>query len=108
MSITMTHCASHTALTMNQNWSGSSFPTPLNTVSLIALAMLNCGVGGGGVGGDGGEGGEAGGGVGGGGNCRMRCLIKLTALLGETQMRSSSLSREGESKGLFPNPSVPL
>ena len=57
---TVTPCASHTALTTNKNWSGSSFPTPLNTGSLIALAMLNCGCGGGGVGGDGGEGGEGG------------------------------------------------
>ena len=46
--------------------------------------MLNCGGGGGGVGGDGGEGGEVGGVVSGGGKCGMRCLIKLTALLGET------------------------
>ena len=80
----MTPCGFHTALTTNQNWSGPSFPTPLNTGSLIALTTLNYGGGGGGVGGDGGEGGEAGGGVGGGGNCGMRCLIKLTALLGET------------------------
>ena len=81
--------------------------------SLIALAMVNCGGGGGGVGGDGvggdgGEGGEAGGGVSGGGNCGMRCLIKLTALLEETRASSSSLSHEGEIKGLFPNPSLRL
>ena len=50
---------SHTALTMNQNWSRSSFPTPLNTGSLITLTILNYGGGGCGVGGDGGEGGEA-------------------------------------------------
>ena len=49
-------CASHTTLTMNQNWSRSSFCTPLNIGSLIALAILNCGDGGGGVGGDRGEG----------------------------------------------------
>ena len=61
MLLSVTHCASHTALTMNQNCSGSSFPTPLNTGSLIALAMLNCGGGGGGVGENGGEAGEAGG-----------------------------------------------
>ena len=76
--------------------------------SLIVLAMLNCGVGGGGVGGDGGEGGEAGGGVSGGGNCKMRCLIKLTTLLGETRASSSLLSREGDIKGLFPNSPLPL
>lgn len=51
----MTPCASHTALTMNQNWSGSSFPTPLNIGTLIALAILNYGGGRGGVGGDRGE-----------------------------------------------------
>ena len=67
------------------------------------LAMLNCEVGGGGVGGDGGEGGEAGGSMGGGGNCRMRHLIKLTALLRETRASSSSFSHKGEIKGLFPN-----
>ena len=70
--------------------------------------MLNCVGDGGGVGEDGGEGGEAGGGVSGGGNCRIHCLIKLIALLEETQVRSSSLSCEDEVKGLFPNPSVPL
>ena len=72
------------------------------------LSMLNCGVGGGGVGGDGGEVGEAGGGMGGGGNCGIHYLIKLTALLEETQVSSSSLSREGEIKGLFPNSPLPL
>ena len=60
------------------------------------------------MGGDGGEGCEAGGGVGGGGNCGMRYLIKLTALLKETQVSSSSLSCEGEIKGLFPNSPLPL
>ena len=59
----MTPCASHTAFTINQNWSGSSFPTPLNNENFIALAILNCGGGGGGLG----EDGETGGGVGGGG-----------------------------------------
>lgn len=104
----VTPCASHTALTTNQNWFGSSFPTPLNTGSLITLAMLNYGGGGGGVGGDGGEGGEAGGGMGGGGNYGMSCLIKLTALLRETRASSSSLSHESEIKGLFPNSPLPL
>lgn len=52
--------------------------------SLIALAMLNCGFGGGGVGEDGGEVGEAGDGTSGGDNCGMHYLIKLTTLLGET------------------------
>lgn len=90
--------ASHTALTTNQNWFGSSFPTPLNTDNLIALAILNYGGGIGGVGGDGGEGGETGGGVGGGGKRGILCLIKLTALLRETFVSSSSLSCEGEIK----------
>ena len=63
---------------------------------------------GGEAGGDGGEGGEAGGGVGGSGNCRTHCLIKLTTLLEETFVISSSLSCEGEIKGLFSNSSLPL
>ena len=37
----VTPCASHTALTTNQNWSGSLFPTPLNTGNLISFSMLN-------------------------------------------------------------------
>ena len=101
-------CASHTALTMNQNWSRSSFPTPLITNSLIALTILNCSGGGHGVGGDGGERGEKGGSVGGGGKSGILCLIKLTALLGETFMSSSSLSHKGEIKGLFFNSSLLL
>ena len=76
--------------------------------SLIALAILNCGGGRGGAGGDGGEGAETGGGVGGGGKCGIRCLIKLTMLLGETFVSSSSLSREGEIKGLASNSSLIL
>ena len=99
----VTPCAPHTTLTMNQNWSESSFPTPLKIGSLITLAILNGGDGGGGVCGDGDEGGEAGGGVGGGGNRGMGCLIKLTALLRETLANSSSLSNEGEIRGLFSN-----
>lgn len=55
------------------------------------------------MGGDGGEGGEAGGNVGGGGIRGIRCLIKLTVLLRETFASSSSLSHEGEIKGLFSN-----
>jgi len=51
------------ALTMNQNWSGSSFPTPLNTGNFITLAILNCDGGGGGVGRDGGDGCKTSGGV---------------------------------------------
>ena len=76
--------------------------------SLTALSMLNCRFGGGGVGEDGGEGGEMGGGISGGGKCGMHCLIKLTALLKETRVSSSSLSHEGEIKGLFSNSSLLL
>ena len=89
----VTPCASHITFTTNQNWSGSLFPTPLNTENFIALTILSYGGGGGGVGGDGSEYGETGGGVGGGGMCRIRCLIRLIMLLGETFASSSSLSR---------------
>ena len=58
------------------------------------------------MGGNGGEGGEVGGGVGGSGNRGTCCLIKLTTLLGETFTSSSSLSHEGEIKGLFSNSSL--
>ena len=58
------------------------------------------------MGGDGGEGGEVGGGVRGSGSHGMHCLIKLTALLEETLVSSSSLSCEGEIKGLFSNSSL--
>ena len=97
----MIHYDSHTTFTMNKNWFGSSFPIPLNTENFIALAILNCGGGGGGVGRDGGEDGEIGGGVGGGGMHGIHCLIRLIVLLRETFARSSSLSRQGEIKGIF-------
>lgn len=67
----MTPYASHIDLTTNQNYSRSSFPTPLNTGSLITLAMLNCGFGGGGVVEGGGEVGEVDDGVSGGDNYKM-------------------------------------
>lgn len=76
--------------------------------SLIAFAMLNGGFGGGGVVEDGGEEGEVGDGISVGDNCGMHYLIKLTALIGEAQARSSSLACGGEIKGLFPNPPIPL
>ena len=85
----------------------SLFPTPLNTGNFIALAILNCGGGRGGVGGDGGEDVETGGGVGGGGRHGIRCLIKLTALLEETFLSSSLLSRRGKIKGLFSISALP-
>jgi len=100
-------CASHTALTTNQNWLGSSFPTPLNTDSLTALTILNDGSGGDGVGGDGSEEGEMGGSVGGGGTCGIHYIIKLATLLGETFISSSSLSHKGEIKGVVSNSSLP-
>lgn len=99
-------CASHTALTMKRNWYGSSFPTPLNTSSLIALTILNYGGGRREVGGDGGEEGEIGDGMGGGGKRGMCCLIRLITLLRETFASSSSLSYEGEVKGLVSNSSL--
>ena len=77
---------------MNQNWTGSSLPTPLNTGNFIVLGILNYGGGGGGVGGDGGEDGETGGGVGGGGMRRIHYLIRVITLHGETFASSSSLS----------------
>ena len=80
----------------------------MNTDSLIALAVLNCGGGRGGVGGDGGEEGEMGGGVGGGGKHGIHCLIRLTTLLKDTFTSSSSLSHEGEIKGLVSNSSLLL
>lgn len=101
-------CASLTSLTTNQNWSRSSFPTPLNSGNLIALVIIKCGFAGDGVLEEGGEVGEVGDGISGGDNCGIHYLIKLTILLGETQVRSSSLSRGGEIKGLIPNPLIPL
>lgn len=47
-----------------------------------------------------------GGDVGGGGKCGIHCLIRLTTLLKETFMSSSSLFREGEIKGLASNSSL--
>jgi len=68
--------------------------------------MLNYWLDGGGVVEDGGEEGEVGDGISGGDNCGMHCIIKLIALLLETQSHSSSLSHQGEFKGLFPNPLI--
>ena len=59
------------------------------------------------MGGDGGEEGEMGGSVGGGDKHGMRCLIKLITVLGENFASSSSLSHEGEIKGLVSNSSLP-
>ena len=100
-------CAPHTALTTNQNWSGSSFPTPLNTGNFITLIILDCGGRGGGVGGDGGDDSETGCSVGGGGMHGIHCLIRLITLIGETFVSSSSFSHEGEIKGLFSTSVLP-
>jgi len=61
---------------MNQNWSGSSFPKPLNKGNFTVFAILNHGGGGGGMGEVGGDGDEVGGGVGEGGIWRIPCLIR--------------------------------
>ena len=71
----VTPCASRTAHIMNQNWSESSFPTPLNIGSFTEFTMLNGGGGGGGVGEGVSGGGEDGGGVGGCGIRRNPCFI---------------------------------
>ena len=60
--------------TMNHNWSGSSFPRPLNKGSFTKFSTLNCGGGGRGVGEVAGDGGEVGGGVGGGGSRGNPCF----------------------------------
>ncbi len=67
---------------MNQNWSGSSFPKPLNKGNFTIFAILNSVGGGGGTGEVGGEGGEVGGGVGRGGIHGILCLIRWIALRG--------------------------
>ena len=99
----MTPCASHIAFTMNQNWYGSSFPTPLNTDNFIALAILNYGGGGDGV-----EDGDIGGGVGGGSIQEILCLFRWIALPIKT-FTSSSLSPQGDGiKGPVSGPLLPL
>lgn len=91
---------SHIALTVNQNWSRSSFHTPLNIRNFIMLAILNYGGGGGCVGEDKSEDSEIGSGVGGSGVQGIRCFIKLMTLIGKTFAISSLLSRRGEIKGI--------
>lgn len=95
----MTPCAYHAAFITNQNWSRSSFPTPMNIGSFIALSILLRDGGEGGMGEDEGEDSESGGGVGGGGIHGILYLIRLITLLGETFMSSSSPPRGGEIKG---------
>jgi len=95
----MTPYSSHKAFTTNQNWSGSSFSTPLNTGSFIVLTILLRGGGGGGMGKVEGEDGETSGGVGGGGMHGILCFIRLIALLGETFTSASLPPHGGEIKG---------
>jgi len=71
----VTPLASHISFTMNPNWSGSSFPMPLNKGNFTEFTMLNCDGGGGGVGKVEGDGGEVGGDVGGGGSHRNPCFM---------------------------------
>lgn len=97
----VTPCASHAALTMNQNWSGSSFPNPLNTGNFIVLSILTRGGGGGGMG-------EDGGGGGGGGICRILYLIIWITLHSETFTSSFSSPRRGEIEWLVSCPLFPL
>lgn len=87
------------ALTMNQNWSRSSFPTPLNTKIFIRLSIETCNGGRGGMGEDGGEGSEDGGGVGGGGIHGIIYLIKYITLRSETFTSSSLSLIEVKSRG---------
>lgn len=108
----VTPCAYNIAFITNQNWSRSSFPTPLNTGSFIALAILLRSGGEDGMGEFGDENNETSGGVGRGGVGRggMRgilCLIRLITLLGETFTSSSSSPRKGEIKGLVPSSVLP-
>lgn len=89
--------ASHIDHITKQNHLGSSFPTLLNTGSLIALTILTFGGGsGGGVGVRVGVGrfdvGDTGGGVDGGGISGKCSLINWTALPGDNLASSSLLS----------------
>ena len=95
----VTPCASHTTLTTNQNWSGTSFLKPLNIGNFIVLAILNRGGDGGGIGEDGVDSGEASGSVGGGGIFIFICLIRWISLQGETLASCSSSSCGDEIKG---------
>lgn len=103
----VTPCASHTTLTMNQNrLDFVPYSFEYRYLDRICHAKL--------LdwwrwwGEDGGEGGDASGGVSGNDHCRICCLIKLIVLLGESQVHSSSLTRKGKIKGLFPNPLILL
>lgn len=98
--------ASHTDRITNQNCPGSSFPTPLNVGSLIALAIPNFGGGGVGGGVDEFDEGDAGGGVDRVGNSGKRSLINWTVLPSENLTSSFLISREIEAKGIFSIPFI--
>ncbi len=102
----VTPCASHKTFITNQNWSRYSFPTPLNTGSFIALAILLRGGGESGMGEDRGEDGETGGDVGGGMHGILYLIILIT-LLGKTFVSSSSPPHRGEIKGLVSSSVLP-
>ena len=99
----VTPWASHTSLTTNHNWSGSSFLKPLNKGNFNVFAILNCGEGVGGTS----DGGEVGDGVSGGGIHGNPCLINWIALRGETFAISSSSPRGGEINGIYSRPFFP-
>jgi len=103
----MTPYASHTTFITNQNWSGCSFSTPLNTGSFIALAIPLRSGGEGGMDEVRGKYGETNGGVGGGGMHVILCFIRLITLLGETFASSSSPPRGGKIKGLVSSSVLP-
>jgi len=103
----VTSYASHTAFTTNQNWSRSSFPTPLNTGNFIEFNILKCVGGEGGTDEDGGDDGETSGGLGGGGMRRILCLIKWIALCRDTFASSSLSPHKGEIKVLVSSPTLP-
>lgn len=94
---------SHIAFIMNQNWSGSSLPTPLNTGNFRVLSILTHGC----MGEYSGEDGETSDSVGGGGMREILCLIKLITLLGETFASSSLSPHGGEIKGLVSSSALP-
>ena len=80
---------------------------PLNLYNSIVLTIPTLGGGGGGVGEDEVDVGKVGDGMDIGGNCGMCYFINWTALLGESPVSSSSLSRAREIKGLFSTPPIP-
>ena len=89
---------------MNQNWSKSSFPKPLNKRNFTVFSILNHDGDGGGTGEVFGDGGEDGGGVGRGGICGNPYLINCTPLCDKTFDIASSSTHGGEIRGLYSRP----